>query len=84
MNSECARSLRDQVQRWLTPAVADLVRVTSYGRVRPGSARYVSVEVSSLTGARSMYFFRHAQGCWQVYPPAFRKDATRPFSETLR
>lgn len=69
-------SLRDQVQKWLAPEVAVPIRVIKHGRLRHARAPYVLVEVLSPMHTRSMYFFRHADGCWYVYPPAAPEKLT--------
>ena len=64
------RSLHYQVEKWLAPAPAMPVHVTEFGRTRMGGRRYVCVTTSSLGGARALFFFRHDDGSWCVFPPA--------------
>jgi len=77
MNSAKARSLRNQVQKWLAPERTVTVRVVKSGRLRALGTRYVVVEVSSPMEVRSMYFFRHADGCWYVCPPTVARGTAR-------
>jgi hypothetical protein len=85
MKSAGVQSLRGQVDKWLAPDAASLIRVTGFGRLRSGKARYVSVEVLSTQGPRSLYFFRHADGNWCVYPPGVdRAAAAAPASAQSR
>ncbi|WP_227747331.1 hypothetical protein [Paraburkholderia franconis] len=63
------RSLRRQVEKWLAPASATPVRVTEFGRTRLGRRRYVRAETSSADGVRELFFFRHDDGSWCVFPP---------------
>jgi hypothetical protein len=63
------QSLRFQVEKWLALAPAISVRVTEFSRTRLGGRRYVCVETSSPEGARALYFFRHDDGSWYVFPP---------------
>ena len=76
------RSLRYQVEKWLAPASTSLVHVTEFGRTRRGRSRYVCVEASSSAGARVLFFFRHDDGTWHVFPPAVdrRKSTAEPIA----
>ncbi|WP_204117536.1 hypothetical protein [Paraburkholderia sp. C35] len=65
-----SRSLREQVQKWLAPNATASVRVVRYGRLHRSKTRYVVVETEAISGPRSMYFFLHADGSWNVFPPA--------------
>jgi hypothetical protein len=63
------QSLRRQVEKWLAPAFATPVHVTEFGHTRLGGRRYVRVETSSADGVRELFFFRHDDGSWCVFPP---------------
>ncbi|QCP48261.1 hypothetical protein FAZ95_03060 [Trinickia violacea] len=63
-------SLRCQVEKWLAPAPAATVHVTDFGRTRWSGTRYACVETSSWGGTRALFFFRHHDGTWWVFPPA--------------
>jgi len=57
------KSLRFVVDKWFAPVPAMRIRV---GRdKRP----YVHVEAFAPTGSRAIFFFRHDDGCWCVFPP---------------
>jgi hypothetical protein len=75
------RSLRYQVEKWLAPAPTSSVHVTEFGRTRWGRTRYVRVETSSPTGLRVLFFFRHGDGTWHVFPPA--ADRQRSTAERI-
>jgi hypothetical protein len=62
-------SLRFLVEKWLAPSPAVAVHVTEFSRMRLGGCRYVRVETADDTGSRSLFFFRHDDGCWCVFPP---------------
>ncbi|WP_434660765.1 hypothetical protein P5W99_11075 [Paraburkholderia sp. A3BS-1L] len=70
MKNSGNKSLRYQVEKWLAPAPASPVHVTEFGRTRRGRTRYVCVETSSPAGLRVLFFFRHDDGTWHVFPPA--------------
>jgi hypothetical protein len=69
MRSASERSLRFLVEKWLSPAPSELVHVTEFSRTRVRGRRYVRVETSSGQGGRALFFFRHDDGCWCVFPP---------------
>jgi len=68
MKNTNERSLRCQVEKWLAPGPATPVHVTVFSRTRTGGRRYVCVETSSPAGARALFFFRHDDGSWYVFP----------------
>ncbi|WGS49689.1 hypothetical protein LFL96_18380 [Paraburkholderia sp. D15] len=65
------QSLRFLVEKWLAPTTSESVHVTEFSRTRLGGRRYVRVETSmeSGLGLRGLFFFRHDDGCWCVFPP---------------
>ncbi|ACC72054.1 hypothetical protein PPMP20_24380 [Paraburkholderia phymatum] len=68
MRNATEQSLRFLVEKWLAP-VDSPVHVTQFGRTKWDNRRYVRVETSSPDGMRSLFFFRHDDGCWCVFPP---------------
>lgn len=63
------QSLRFLVEKWLAPMPSAPVHVAEFSRTRIGGRRYVRVETSVEAGSRSLFFFRHDDGCWCVFPP---------------
>ena len=61
--------LRNQVEKWLAAGAAIPVRVTAFSRTQRGRRRYVRVEASSPQGEHALFFFRHDDGHWRVFPP---------------
>src|ERR1700682_4272594 len=83
MKNSNEQSLRCQVEKWLAPAPAIPVHVTEFSRTRWGGRRYVCVETSSADGARALFFFRHDDGGWFVFPPTadrWKLTTVRPVS----
>jgi hypothetical protein len=78
MKNASNRSLRYQVEKRLAPTPASTVRVTEFGRTRWGWTRYVCVETSSCAGVRVLFFFRHDDGTWHVFPPAVDRQKSTP------
>ncbi|WP_413184846.1 hypothetical protein [Paraburkholderia sacchari] len=61
------------VEKWLAPtsAMPDVVRVRRVWRHR----RCVCVAAVRPSGLLSLFFFRHDDGSWNVYPPALARPA---------
>jgi hypothetical protein len=62
-------SLRDQINKWLAPAINNSVRLT---RCTKSEVEYVRADIRSETHPRTIFFFRHPDDTWQVYPPCRR------------
>src|SRR5215469_3727671 len=62
-------SLRGLVDKWLAPDVTSKIRVTQFSRTGPSRRRFIRVETAHSTGTRAIYFFRHGDGMWRVFPP---------------
>ena len=68
MNTQRA-SLRRIVDKWLAPTPAAPVRDIRLCRMQANHIRYVRVEALRPTGVLALFFFRHDDGSWQVFPP---------------
>ncbi|MPV66837.1 MULTISPECIES: hypothetical protein [Burkholderiaceae] len=73
------RSLRSLVEKWLAPTSSTPVRVTEFSRAPSNLTRYVRVEVLRPTGPVGMFFFRHCDGSWRVFPPETERLAMRAY-----
>ncbi|MGF6468849.1 hypothetical protein QFZ89_004072 [Paraburkholderia youngii] len=69
------RSLRSMVQDWLSPDPKRGFRVSHYGRSRIG--RYVGVVADNATGSKAIFFYRHRDGRWCIFPQEPVRPATR-------
>lgn len=65
--ASAGRSLRTMVKDWLAPDPARGFRVSHVGR--SGLGRYVCVVADNGAGSRAMFFYRHRDGKWCIYPP---------------
>jgi hypothetical protein len=74
------KSLHYLVEKWLAPTPAMRIHVIQFGRTRFSKSRYVRVEASAPSGSRAIFFFRHDDGRWCVFPPA----TTRPTMTSYR
>lgn len=66
------KSLRWLIDKWLAPTPATPVRVTRFGHAQLSRRRYVSVEASPSARPLTIFFFRHDDGSWCVFPPTDR------------
>jgi hypothetical protein len=67
-------SLRLIVERWLAPDPARGVRVIEFRNRRSPRECYVCVETFRRSGTVALFFFRHQDGAWRIFPP----DRERP------
>ncbi|REG59319.1 hypothetical protein B0G80_2060 [Paraburkholderia sp. BL6669N2] len=63
------KSLRFLVEKWLTPTSRTPMRVTRFSRTGSSRRRYVCVEAQRPEGPVTLFFFRHDDGTWHVFPP---------------
>ncbi|SIT43969.1 conserved hypothetical protein [Paraburkholderia piptadeniae] len=64
------QSLRLVVEKWLGFNPPKTARITAFGRTVSGGSRYVCVETTHDSDQFALFFFRHSDGCWRVFPPA--------------
>jgi len=70
-----AKSLRSMVEHWLTADPSKGIRVTEFKKRRSRHGCYVCVETAGEAGPIAMFFFRHGDGTWRVYPPSRERPA---------
>ncbi|WP_025596717.1 hypothetical protein [Burkholderia sp. WSM2230] len=63
------RSLRELVEKWLDATGAASARIQLQASARRGIGRCICVEAQRETGVLTLFFFRHGDGFWQVFPP---------------
>lgn len=64
------RSLRLLIDKWLAPTPAMPAHVIRLSRASSHPRRCVCVEASRPTGLLKIFFFKHDDGSWCVFPPA--------------
>jgi len=64
------QSLRYAMEKWLGFKPSKVTRIAAYGRTASGGRRYVCVETMHDDERLALFFFRHDDGCWRVFPPA--------------
>ena len=75
--STAKNSLREMVEHWLTPNLADELRVTEFRNRRAKRECYVCVETLTAAGPVALLFFRHQDGVWRIFPPSRERLAMR-------
>ncbi|AUT76731.1 hypothetical protein PTKU46_78870 [Paraburkholderia terrae] len=70
-------SLREMVDHWLRPDPSRGVRVIEFRNSRCRHECYVCVEAPKATGAIALFFFRHGDGAWRIFPQARERPAMR-------
>lgn len=79
MNIASERSLRSLVEKWLGPTSAVPVRVTRFGHAASNQKQGVRIELLLPTGPAGLFFFRHRDGAWCVFPPEAERLAMRAY-----
>lgn len=72
---DTATSLHRQVDKWLAPTPDMPARVIRFSRTPMHRNRYVCVQISRPDGTLAIFFFRHSDGSWRVFPPAAERPA---------
>ena len=70
-------SLRLMIDHWLAPDPSTMVRVTEFRNRRSKHECYVCVETFRGTCPVAMFFFRHQDGTWRIFPPSRERPAMR-------
>ncbi|MFL9959335.1 hypothetical protein PQR65_38810 [Paraburkholderia nemoris] len=71
--SEGRMSLRAVIDKWVGRTPTNPIRVVRHGDAR--SRRYVQVALSGSQTAHMIFFFRHDNGNWNVFPPETQRPA---------
>jgi hypothetical protein len=67
------KTLHWAVDKWLAPTPSMPARVVRF--CHRASQRYVCVEALRPGGLLSIFFFRHDDGSWNVFPPQAERPA---------
>lgn len=73
--STAEKSLHSLVEKWLAPDPRSRIRVVRFGHIGGDSRRYAHVEASTAAGLRAIFFFRHNDGGWCVFPPRVERPS---------
>ncbi|SDE16888.1 hypothetical protein [Paraburkholderia lycopersici] len=67
--------LRTLVDKWLAPNACVPARVVRFSRTQEHRLRFVCVEAVHPARTIAIFFFRHGDGSWCVFPPAAARPA---------
>nr|WP_223216867.1 hypothetical protein [Paraburkholderia phenoliruptrix] len=70
-------SLRAIVEDWLGPEPAKRVRITEFRNGRSKDECYICVETLRAGSPITLFFFRHRDGAWRIFPPDRERPAMR-------
>jgi hypothetical protein len=77
------KSLRQLIEKWLAPISETPIRVIRFSRAHAGRCRCVRVEALRLECPVSLFFFRHDDGTWHVFPPETRRLTIRAYGSVV-
>lgn len=66
-------SLRFQVEKLIGTTRGHTAQVRLLERSRVGNVRRVCIQIERYDGSFSLFFFRHADHTWHVFPPDGRR-----------
>ncbi|MGF6997099.1 hypothetical protein P3T25_005475 [Paraburkholderia sp. GAS32] len=72
------RSLRALVDKWLGAGTERCIRVVSFNHSRRSTWRYACIEATCASGTFAIFFFRHDDGTWRVFPPERKRPEMHP------
>ncbi|RKR31522.1 hypothetical protein B0G82_7701 [Paraburkholderia sp. BL17N1] len=75
-------SLRSLIDKWLAPAPGSTISLSRPRHAKTRSIRCVRVESLGASGAQAIFFFRHDDGSWCVFPPALERPSFRAIAMT--
>nr|WP_244323306.1 hypothetical protein [Paraburkholderia dipogonis] len=69
------KSLRMLIEKWFAPTPATPIRITRFSRRGLSPRGYICVEASRSAGPLAIFFFRHNDGAWCLFPPESERPA---------
>jgi hypothetical protein len=70
-------SLRRLIGKWVAPTSVKPVRITRISGMPSNQGRCVCVQVCQDVRSLTIFFFRHGDGSWYVFPPVTNRPAMR-------
>jgi hypothetical protein len=68
-------SLRQLVEKWFAPNAETPAHITQFGRMRESKQRVVRIESAQQSYPFVIFFFRHDDGSWRVFPSRRQQPA---------
>jgi hypothetical protein len=75
-------SLRSLIEKWLAPTATTPVHLTRCTVSNSSRTRCVLARSSASENSLAIFFFRHDDGAWRVFPPAPRKPEMHSYAGT--
>ncbi|VVE54220.1 hypothetical protein PTE30175_04810 [Pandoraea terrae] len=75
--SSDATSLRSLIDKWVASTPASPIRLTRLTYAKRRSVRCVRAESIRASGSLAIFFFRHDDGAWCVFPPMSERPTMR-------
>ncbi|MBW9107202.1 hypothetical protein [Paraburkholderia phenoliruptrix] len=76
------KTLHWAVEKWLAPTPSMPARVVEFCHRASQHRRFVRVEALRPGGLLSIFFFRHDDGSWNVFPPQAERPAMNGYRRT--
>jgi len=77
MSIASGKSLRSLVHKWLGPTSGTPVKISRFNRRQSNQRTYVHIELLLQSGPVGLFFFRHDDGSWCVFPPNSERPVLR-------
>ena len=78
------KSLRSMIEKWVAPQFDNPIHLVRCGRGNSSGVRCVRVETIADAPALTIFFFRHNDGSWNVFPPELERPAMNVFRRVCR
>ena len=75
------KSLRAVANKWLALWPETMVEVKRCAHGREGQRRCVYIRAMGVAGELGLFFFRHDDGAWYIFPPSEARPAIRILRE---
>ncbi|MBC8746483.1 hypothetical protein OKW43_007302 [Paraburkholderia sp. WC7.3g] len=75
-------SLRSLIDKWIAPTATTSVHITRCTFANSGQTKCVLARSSAAENAFAIFFFRHDDGAWRVFPPPPRKPERHFYAAT--
>ncbi|CAL8476982.1 conserved protein of unknown function (plasmid) [Caballeronia sp. S22] len=76
-------SLRSVVDKWMAPTSASSIRFNRCTYSTLSHTRCVRAESLGASGRLAIFFFRHDDGSWRVFPPPSARPMMRSGLEAI-
>ncbi len=75
-------TLRSLIEKWFAPTATNPVHLTRFTSPNSGQTRCVLARSCASESSLAIFFFRHDDGAWRVFPPPPRKPEMHFYAAT--